>query len=81
MNVDYVESKTRHCIAEHLCVDLNKVTDDANLHDDLDADSLDAIELVMIFEEEFGLEIEDEEFEKCQTVGNVVKLLKSKIIL
>lgn len=77
--MDSIESKIRHFIAEHLCVDPNKVTDDANLLDDLGADSLDAIELVMLFEEEFGLEIEDEEFEKCQTVGKVVNLLKSKI--
>ena len=62
---------------EHLGVDADKVTDGASFIDDLGADSLDTVELVMAFEEEFDIEIPDEEAEKIQSVGQAVEYIKS----
>ena len=59
-------------------VDESKVTDEANFIDDLGADSLDTVELVMAFEEEFGSEISDSEAEKILTVGDAIKFIESK---
>ena len=64
-------------IVDHLGVDANKVTDDASFIDDLGADSLDTVELVMAFEEEFGSEISDSEAEKILTVGDAIKFIES----
>ena len=77
MNKD-VSSKVKKMVAEHLGVDESKVTDEANFTDDLGADSLDTVELVMAFEEEFGSEISDSEAEKILTVGDAVKFIESK---
>ena len=60
------------------CVDLEEVTNEASFVDDLGADSLDIVELVMAFEEEFELEIPDEDAEKIGTVGDAVSYIKSK---
>ena len=65
-------------IADHLGVDEQKVTDEASFIDDLGADSLDTVELVMAFEEEFGSEISDSEAEKILTVGDAIKFIESK---
>ena len=65
-------------IADHLGVDEQKVTDEARFIDDLGADSLDTVELVMAFEEEFGSEISDSEAEKILTVGDAIKFIESK---
>jgi len=72
-----VREKVKKIIVDHLGVDANKVTDEASFIDDLGADSLDTVELVMAFEEEFGSEISDSEAEKILTVGDAVKFIES----
>ena len=74
-----VAEKVKKIIAEHLGIDdMSKITDDAKFIDDLGADSLDTVELVMAFEEEFGSEISDSEAEKILTVGDAIKFIESK---
>ena len=70
--------RVKKIVVEHLNVDAEKVTDTASFIEDLGADSLDTVELVMAFEEEFGADIPDEDAEKLKTVGNVLEYLKSK---
>ena len=70
-----VAEKIKQIVVEHLGVDEAKVTPEASFIDDLGADSLDTVELVMAFEEEFGCEIPDDAAEKIQTVGDAVKFL------
>ena len=65
-------------VADHLGIDEAKVTDDSSFIDDLGADSLDTVELVMAFEEEFGSEISDSDAEKILTVGDAVKFIENK---
>jgi len=72
-----VREKVKKIIVDHLGVDVAKVTDEASFIDDLGADSLDTVELVMAFEEEFGSEISDSEAEKILTVGDAVKFIES----
>ena len=60
-------------------VDETEITPGANLQDDLGADSLDVVELVMAFEEEFDLEISDEDAERCKTVKDVLDYIASKV--
>ena len=64
-------------VAEHLGVEEEKVSDESNFIDDLGADSLATVELVMAFEEEFGSEISDSEAEKILTVGDAIKFIES----
>ena len=71
-----VSSKVKKMVADHLGVDEAKVTDEANFIDDLGADSLDTVELVMAFEEEFDCEIPDEAAEKIQTVKDAIDFIK-----
>jgi len=73
-----IGSKVKKIVADHLGVDEVKVTEEASFIDDLGADSLDTVELVMAFEEEFGSEISDNEAEKILTVGDAVKFIESK---
>ena len=70
-----INTKVKKIVADHLGVDEEKVTDEASFIDDLGADSLDTVELVMAFEEEFGSEISDSEAEKILTVGDAVKFI------
>ena len=72
-----VREKVKKISVDHLGVDAAKVTDEASFIDDLGADSLDTVELVMAFEEEFGSEISDSEAEKILTVGDAVKFIES----
>ena len=65
-------------VVDKLGVEQNKVTENAKFIDDLGADSLDTVELVMAFEEEFGSEISDSEAEKILTVGDAIKFIESK---
>ena len=73
-----ISQKVKKMVAEHLGVEEDKVTDESNFIDDLGADSLDTVELVMAFEEEFGAEISDSEAEKILTVGDAIKFIESK---
>ena len=73
-----LEDKVKDIIVEQLGVSADQVKSEASFIEDLGADSLDTVELVMAFEEEFGAEIPDEDAEKLTTVGNVVEYLKSK---
>ena len=70
------EERVKKIVVEHLGVEADKVTMDASFIDDLGADSLDTVELVMAFEEEFGIEIPDDAAENIQTVGDAVKFIK-----
>lgn len=70
--------RVRKIIIEHLGVDESKVVDNANITDDLGADSLDAIELCMAVEEEFKIEITDAEIDAIKTVDDIVKLVDSR---
>jgi len=72
-----ISGKVKKMVAEHLGIDETKVVDEANFMDDLGADSLDTVELVMAFEEEFGSEISDSEAEKILTVGDAIKFIES----
>ena len=73
-----VAQKVRSIIAEQLGVKIEEVTDSASFIEDLGADSLDTVELVMALEEEFGIEIPDEDAEKMGSVGDAVKYIESK---
>jgi acyl carrier protein len=73
-----VSATVKKIVADHLGVDEEKITEEASFIDDLGADSLDTVELVMAFEEEFGAEISDNEAEKILTVGDAVKFIESK---
>ena len=75
--MDNLSNKVKQVIADHLGGDLKKITEDANFVNDLGADSLDTIELVMALEEEFGFEISDREAEKIVTVGDAIKYIES----
>ena len=73
-----LEEKVKEIIVEQLGVNAEQVTPEASFIDDLGADSLDTVELIMAFEEEFGAEIPDEDAEKLSNVGKVIEYLKSK---
>tara|TARA_B100001123_G_C14901031_1_gene863815 strand:- start:389 stop:625 length:237 start_codon:yes stop_codon:yes gene_type:complete len=74
-----VSAKVKKIVADHLGIDEGKVTDEASFTDDLGADSLDTVELVMAFEEEFGSEISDSDAEKILTVGDAIKFIENKV--
>ena len=73
-----ISSKVKKIVADNLGIDEAKVTEESSFIDDLGADSLDTVELVMAFEEEFGSEISDTEAEKILTVGDAVKFIEGK---
>ena len=72
-----VAERVKKIVVEHLGVEQDKVIDGANFIEDLGADSLDTVELVMAFEEEFGVEIPDDAAEKIQTVGDAIKFIEA----
>jgi acyl carrier protein len=74
-----IKERVRKIVVEHLGVDEEKVTENASFIDDLGADSLDTVELVMAFEEEFGIEIPDDAAETIQTFGDAVKFIKEAV--
>ncbi len=74
-----IEAKVKEIIVEQLGVDEAQVNPEASFIDDLGADSLDTVELVMAFEEKFDIEIPDEDAEKMRTVGDATEYLKSKL--
>ena len=73
-----LEERVKEIIVEQLGVNAEQVTHDASFIDDLGADSLDTVELIMAFEEEFGAEIPDEDAEKLVSVGRVLEYLAAK---
>ena len=70
-----IADRVKKIVVEHLGVEADKVTESASFIDDLGADSLDTVELVMAFEEEFGVEIPDEDAEKIATVSDAIKYI------
>ncbi|HIK19663.1 MULTISPECIES: acyl carrier protein [unclassified Synechococcus] len=78
MSADEVYSRVRKIVSDQLGVEDDKVTPEANFQNDLGADSLDTVELVMAFEEEFDLEIPDEDAEGIATVQDAVNYILSK---
>jgi len=73
---DTAEARVKEIIVEELGVEADKVTSEASFVDDLGADSLDTVELVMALEEEFGIDIPDEDAEKMRTVGDAVAYIE-----
>ena len=73
------QEKFKEIIVDRLGVDPNEITNDASFIDDLGADSLDTVELIMAFEEEFGLEIPDEDAEKLTNVGAALEYLEKRL--
>ncbi len=71
-----IEDRVKKIVVEHLGVEADKVTDDASFFDDLGADSLDIVELVMAFEEEFGVEIPDDAADKIVTVKDATNYIE-----
>jgi acyl carrier protein len=78
MSEKSIEEKVKDIIVEQLGVNPEQVTSAASFIEDLGADSLDTVELVMAFEEEFGIEVPDEDAEKLQKVGDVIAYVESK---
>ena len=72
-----ISERVKKIVVEHLGVEADKVTENASFIDDLGADSLDTVELVMAFEEEFGCEIPDDAAEKILTVKNAIEYINS----
>ena len=70
-----IEERVKKIVVEHLSVEKDKISESASFIDDLGADSLDTVELVMAFEEEFGVEIPDDAAESIQTFGDAVKYI------
>jgi len=79
MDVKEIEQKVKDIIVEQLGVEESEVTPEASFIDDLGADSLDTVELVMAFEEAFDIEIPDEDAEKISTVGDAIEYVKGKL--
>lgn len=73
---DSAEARVKEIIIDELGVETDKVTSDASFVDDLGADSLDTVELVMAFEEEFGIDIPDEDAEQMRTVGEAIAYIE-----
>ena len=76
---DRIESRVKELIVTELGVDENQVTNEASFMEDLGADSLDTVELVMAFEEEFGIDIPDSDAEQMRTVGDSVRYIRGAV--
>ena len=74
-----IENKVKQAIVDKLGVEESKVTTEASFINDLGADSLDTVELVMKFEEDFDIKIPDEDAEKIQSVGDAIEYIKTKV--
>jgi len=74
-----IEERIKKIIAEQLIVDEEEITEDASFIDTLGADSLDTVEMIMEIEDEFGIEIPDEDAEKLTTVGQAIEYVKRKV--
>ena len=73
-----IEAQVKQIVVDHLGIDQDKVTPESKFIDDLGADSLDTVELVMAFEEKFGIEIPDDAAETIQTVQNAIDYIQNK---
>lgn len=80
MTREEVLARIRKVVAEQLGIEESKITEDADFRKDLGADSLDLVELIMTFEEEFGGEISDEDAQKIATVGDAVDYILSRLV-
>ncbi len=78
-DIKEMEEKVKDIIVEELGVEREKLAEDASFMEELGADSLDTVELVMAFEKEFDIDIPDEEAEKLRTVGDAMKYLNQKV--
>lgn len=76
MDQGSIEERLRHIISEQLGVDESQVTPNASFEEDLNADSLDLVEMIMSLEEEFGIEIPEEDAEKIRTVGDAMEYVR-----
>jgi acyl carrier protein len=74
-----IQERVTHIVVDVLGVDESRVTTDASFRDDLEADSLDLVELIMQFEEEFESEISDEDAQKIETVGQIVEYIQARM--
>jgi acyl carrier protein len=79
MSTDSIFESVQNILVEQLGVDAENITMESNFIDDLNADSLDIVELVMAMEQEFGISIPDEEAEKIKTVGDAVDFIKANV--
>ncbi|MFY9383279.1 MAG: acyl carrier protein [Acetomicrobium sp.] len=79
MQIEEIKDKLKQIVIERLDVDEDQITPDASFVEDLGADSLDIVELIMGIEEEFDIEIPDEDAEKLTTVGGALEYIKSKL--
>lgn len=79
MKDDAIFDKIKEILVEQLGIDENEINMDSNFTDELNADSLDIVELVMAMEQEFGVSIPDEEAERIRTVGDAVEFVKNNI--
>lgn len=76
---DDIAERVRKVIGDTLCVEPDKVVETASIIDDLDADSLDTVCVVMALEEEFGIEIPDDEADAAITVGDAIKIVRGRL--
>ncbi len=76
-----IEKRVKEIIKEKLGVDDSEITDEKNFIEDLRADSLDTVELIMAFEDEFGIQIQDSDHEQIQTVGQAIAYIKNRLDL
>ncbi|MBQ8646755.1 MAG: acyl carrier protein [Oscillospiraceae bacterium] len=75
--MDEIFERIRSMLAEQLEIDEDRITMDSNIMEDFDADSLDLVDMVMSLEDEFGIEVPDEDVEKFHTVGDVVRFIEA----
>jgi acyl carrier protein len=75
-----IENKIRELIAKQLDLPIDRVTDDKKFIEDLDADSLDTVEIIIVIEDEFNIEINDDNAEQIITVGDAIRQLKAAIV-